>query len=196
MKRVGRAQARCSPAILIAGCSARAKLGCARGVTLFEVLSAAVILMVVSALIAATPVRQYLHGRAAADAAATLAQDIALLERVAQNGGANDGATLKIVSASPLVYDCYYGRPNSIDPNSALGPMIVHRSFGDVALASGPIDASTPLLFASNGSAQYVSAGAWVDQHQVIKIFLTPSSDASRTAEVDVNLFTGATSLP
>lgn len=170
--------------------------GMNRGMTLIEVLSAVVILLMVGALGVLMPLRDYQHGRAAADAAQTLAQDLALLERVAQNGGANDGATLKIVSTSPLVYDCYYGRPHAIDPNSALGPAIVHRSFDDVALTGGPIDAKTPLLFASNGSAQYVLAGAWADQHQTIALTLAPMSDAARVSSVDLNLFTGAIALP
>jgi prepilin-type N-terminal cleavage/methylation domain-containing protein len=168
----------------------------ARGMTLMEVLVAVAILAVASALALLTPFREYVHGRAASDAATTMAQDIALLEHAAQNGGANDGATLQIVSTNPLVYDCYYGRPNALDPNSALGPLIVHRSFDDVALSGGPIDASTPLLFASNGSVQYVAAGMWADQHQTIEVTLTPASDASRAASVDLNLFTGGVSLP
>ncbi len=168
----------------------------ARGMTLLEVLVAAAILALASALVLLTPFREYVHGRAASDAATTMAQDIALLERAAQNGGANDGATLQIVSTNPLVYDCYYGRPNALDPNSALGPLIVHRSFDDVALSAGPIDATTPLLFASNGSVQYVAAGIWADQHQTIEVTLTPASDASRVAKVDLNLFTGGVSLP
>jgi prepilin-type N-terminal cleavage/methylation domain-containing protein len=168
----------------------------ARGFTLLEMLVTVSILMIAGALILVTPFRAYMHARAASDAASTLAQDLALLERVAQNGGVNDGATLKIVSTNPLVYDCYYGRPNSIDPNSALGPVIFHRSFDDVALTAGPIDTSTPLLFASNGSAQYVSAGTWADQHQTIRMTLTASADATRESTVDLDLFTGSISLP
>lgn len=167
-----------------------------RGMTLMETLVAVAMLATASALFLITPFRAYLHGRAAADAASTLAQDIALLERTAQNGGANDGATLQIVSTNPLVYDCYYGRPNNIDLNSTLGPNIVHREFDDVTLAAGPIDASTPLLFASNGSAQYVVAGNWVDQHQTIELTLIPSGDDAHTAKVDLNLFTGGVTVP
>jgi prepilin-type N-terminal cleavage/methylation domain-containing protein len=133
----------------------------AHGMTLIEVLIAAAILALAGALVLLTPFREYVHGRAASDAATTMAQDIALL-----------------------------------DPNSALGPLIVHRSFDDVALSAGPIDATTPLLFASNGSVQYVAAGLWADQHQTIELTLTPASDASRTASVDLNLFTGSISLP
>ncbi|MBV8170848.1 MAG: prepilin-type N-terminal cleavage/methylation domain-containing protein [Candidatus Eremiobacteraeota bacterium] len=167
-----------------------------RGMTLLEVLAAVAILAIASALFLITPFRSYMHARAAADAATTMAQDVALLERIAQNGGANDGATLQVDSVNPLVYDCYYGRPNALDPNSTLGAPIVHRAFSDVALSSGPIDAGTPLLFADNGSVQYVSAGLWADQHQTIELTLTPSSDGGRSAKLDVDLFTGGVTLP
>jgi len=164
--------------------------------TLLELLVATSILLVAAALVLVTPFRSYMHARAAEDATATLAQDLALLERVAQNGGANDGATLKILSMNPLVYECYYGRPNAIDPRSTLGPLIIHRSYEDVALTGGPINSNTPLLFASNGSAQYVSAGVWADRHQAVALTLTPSNDSSRAGVVDLDLFTGAISLP
>lgn len=188
MRRCSPARRRCSPALLSAGHGEH-------GFTLLEMLVTVTILMIAGALIL-TPFRAYMHARAASDAAATLAQDLALLERVAQNGGVNDGATLEIVSSDPLVYDCYYGRPNTIDPNSALGPVIFHRSFDDVALTAGPVGTSTPLLFASNGSAQYVSAGVWADQHQTIQMTLTASADASREAAVGLDLFTGSISRP
>jgi type II secretory pathway pseudopilin PulG len=167
-----------------------------RGFTLLELIVTVSVLMIATALILVTPFQAYMHARAASDAASTLAHDLALLERVAQNGGVNDGATLEILSANPLVYECYYGRPHAIDPNSTLGPIITHRSFDDVSLTSGPIDASTPLLFASNGSAQYVAAGVWADQHQTIELTLTPSADPSRASRVDLNLFTGSVALP
>jgi len=164
--------------------------------TLLEMLTVVAILAVASTLFLITPFRSYMHARAARDAATTLAQDIAWLERIAQNGGVNDGATLQIDSINPLVYDCYYGRPNALDPNSTLGPPIVHRSFDDVALSAGPIDANTPLLFADNGSVQYVSAGLWVDQHQTVELTLTPSNDPSRASSVQLDLFTGGVALP
>lgn len=167
-----------------------------RGVTLLELIVAASIVALAALLALVMPFRDYARSRVASDAAATLAQDLALLEREAQNGGANDGSTLLIVSANPLVYECRYGRPNVLDPNSTLGATIVRRSFAGVALGAGPIDANTPLLFASNGSAQYVSSGAWADQHQTIELLLIPSSDEARTAKVDLNLFTGAISVP
>lgn len=167
-----------------------------RGMTLLEMLTVVAMLAVASALFLITPFRSYMHARAARDAATTMAQDIAWLERIAQNGGVNDGATLQIDSIDPLVYDCYYGRPNALDPNSTLGPLIVHRSFDDVALSAGPIDASTPLLFADNGSIQYVSAGLWADQHQTVELTLTPSNDPTRTANVHLDLFTGGVMAP
>src|SRR5262249_54523889 len=121
------------------GCAAvrhrlRGRPSSVRGMTLLELLVAMSILLIAASLALITPFRAYMHARSAADAASTLAQDVALLERVAQNGGANDGATLEVLSTNPLVYECYYGRPNSIDPRSALGPLIVHRSYDDVAL--------------------------------------------------------------
>jgi prepilin-type N-terminal cleavage/methylation domain-containing protein len=167
-----------------------------KGFTLLELLVTVSILMLAAALILITPFRAYMHARAASDAASTLAQDLALLERVAQNGGINDGATLEIISTDPLVYECRYGRPNAIDSNSTLGPLIAHRSFADVALTRGPIDVSTPLLFASNGSAQYVSAGTWADQHQTIELTLASSADDTRASTIDLNLFTGGIALP
>jgi type II secretory pathway pseudopilin PulG len=162
---------------------------------MLETIVAVSILAIASALVLLTPYRDYARSRAAADAAATLAQDLALLERVAQNGGANDGATLAIVSSSPLVYECHYGRPHDLDPNSVLGPIIVRRAFEGVALVGGPIDPNTPLLFASNGSAQYVLAGNWAEQHQTIELTLAPAT-GSRGARVRLNLFTGAISVP
>ncbi|MBV8223393.1 MAG: hypothetical protein JO293_08545, partial [Candidatus Eremiobacteraeota bacterium] len=114
--------------------------------TLLELTVVLATLALAAALFLITPFTAYLHGRAASDAAATMAQDVALLERIAQNGGANDGATLNVVSTNPLAYDCFYGRPNAIDPNSVLGPKIVHRSFDGVALTGGPVDPATPLL--------------------------------------------------
>jgi prepilin-type N-terminal cleavage/methylation domain-containing protein len=167
-----------------------------RGMTLLEMLAVVAMLAVASALFLITPFRSYMHARAARDAATTMAQDIAWLERIAQNGGVNDGATLQIDSINPLVYDCYYGRPNALDPNSTLGPLIVHRSFDDVALGAGPIDTSTPLLFADNGSIQYVSAGQWADQHQNVDLTLTPANDPSDIASVHLDLFTGAVATP
>jgi type II secretory pathway pseudopilin PulG len=164
--------------------------------TLLEMLTVVAILAVASALFLITPFRSYVHARAARDAAKTMAQDIAWLERIAQNGGVNDGATLQIDSIDPLIYDCYYGRPNVLDPNSTLGPLIVHRSFDDVTLSSGPIDTSTPLLFADNGSVQYLSAGVWADQHQTVELTLTPSNDRTRTASVNLDLFTGGVAVP
>lgn len=164
--------------------------------TLLELIVTVAILAITAALALLTPFREYARSRAAADAAATLAQDIALLERVAQNGGANDGSTLEIIAADPLVYECHYGRPNALDPNSLLGATIVRRSFEHVALGRGPIDTNTPLLFASNGSAQYVTAGVWADQHQIVELQLVPSGDAARVARVDLNMFTGAIAIP
>ncbi len=138
----------------------------------------------------------YARSRAASDAATTLAQDLSLLERSAQNAGPNVGTTLKIISTNPFVYECRYGRPNDIDPNSKLGDLILRRAYDNVTLSEGTISIATPLLFANNGSAQFVQDGQWSDQHQTIELTLVPSSDSSRAGRVDVNLFTGAISTP
>jgi prepilin-type N-terminal cleavage/methylation domain-containing protein len=167
-----------------------------RGVTLLEVLVGTALLAFVASLAVVPAYFGYLRARAASDSAATLAQDLSLLERAAQNAGPNVGATLTIISADPLVYEGRYGRPNQLDPNSMLGDLIVRRSFDHVALAAGTISTTTPLLFASNGSAQFVQAGMWSDQHQAVDIALVPSGDTPRSATVEVNLFTGAISTP
>lgn len=137
------------------------------------------------------------RARAARDAADALAQDIALLERSAQNGVAMQGATLEIDSASPLSYSCYHGRPADLDPNTTLGTLIVKRTFADVSLADGPINAATPLLFASNGSAQYFDGTRWVDQHgPPIAFTMSPVTDPTHPVAVTLNLFTGEVMAP
>jgi hypothetical protein len=139
----------------------------------------------------------YARARAARDAADALAQDIALLERSAQNGVTMQGATLEIDSTSPFAYSCYHGRPANLDPNTKLGALIVQRTFAEVSLGSGPINAATPLLFASNGSAQYFDGTRWVDQHGPPLAFtLTPVSDPAHPVAVTLNLFTGEVSAP
>ncbi|HXM17782.1 MAG TPA: type II secretion system protein [Candidatus Tumulicola sp.] len=167
-----------------------------RALTLLEVLVVAAIIGLAASLAVVPAYLDYSRARAASDAATTLAQDLSLIERAAQNAGPNVGGTLEIISADPLVYECRYGRPNEIDPNSMLGDLIVRRSFDHVALAQGVISSTTPLLFASNGSAQFVQAGEWSDQHQTIELTLVASGDSSRAARVDVNLFTGAIAQP
>lgn len=168
-----------------------------RAFTVFEVLAVCAVLGVLGAIAVIPTYRSYQAARAAGDAAQTLAQDISFAERVAQNSGPFEGATIEIISANPLVYECYHGRPSAIDPRSSLGDLLVRRSYDNVQLAGGPIDATTPLLFASNGSAQFEQAdGTWPEQHQTIHIVLAPTGDASRAIVVGLDLFTGTVSLP
>jgi prepilin-type N-terminal cleavage/methylation domain-containing protein len=168
-----------------------------RGMTLVELLVAIAIAVLFTIAVVIPTFMMYARARAARDAADALAQDIALLERSAQNGVTMQGATLEIDSASPLIYSCYHGRPAYLDPNTSLGALIVQRSFPGVSLGSGPVNAATPLLFASNGSAQYYDGTRWVDQHGPPVVFtLTPVSDSGHPVAVTLNLFTGEVSAP
>ena len=170
---------------------------CSRGFTLLELVTVVAVVSVLAALAVIPAYRSYSAARAADDAAQTLAQDISLAERVAQNGGAFAGATIQVVSAHPLAYECLRGRPSDADPQSSLGEVVVRRQFDGVALVGGPIGTATPLLFASNGSAQFQQPdGTWPDQHQTIQILLSPAGDTTRSAAVALDLFTGAVSLP
>lgn len=166
-----------------------------RGATFIELFVVIAIVMVLTGLVVVPAYRSYIAARAPSDAAQVLAEDLALLERAAQNGHPHEGASLIIVSADPFAYRCHRGRPSSVDPNSALGAVLVERRFPNVALTSGPISVSTPLLFASNGSAQYVSGGVVASQHATIA-FSLGQRHGSRMALVDLNLFTGAVSVP
>jgi type II secretory pathway pseudopilin PulG len=168
-----------------------------RGATLIEVIVALAIAIVFTIAVVIPTYMMYARARAARDAADALAQDIALLERTAQNAITMQGATLEIDSASPFSYSCYHGRPENLDPNTKLGALIVQRTFSDVSLGSGPINAATPLLFASNGSAQYFDGTTWVDQHgPPVAFTLTPAADPVHPVAVTVNLFTGEVSAP
>jgi len=166
-----------------------------RGVTLVELFVVIAIITVLTGLVVVPAYRSYIAARGPSDAAEVLAEDLTLLERAAQNGHTNEGASLIIVSADPFVYRCHRGRPSSVDPNSALGAVLVERRFPDVTLEEGPIGVSTPLLFASNGSAQYVSDAGVASQHATIAFDLG-QRHGGRTAHVDLNLFTGAVSVP
>jgi Tfp pilus assembly protein PilE len=169
----------------------------ARGVTLIEVIVAIAIAIIFVIAVVIPTFAMYARARAARDAADALAQDIALLERSAQNGVTMQGATLEIDSSSPFIYSCYHGRPANLDPKTKLGALIVQRTFADVTLESGAINASTPLLFASNGSAQYFDGTRWVDQHgPPIAFTLTLAADPSHPVAVTLDLFTGEVSAP
>lgn len=167
-----------------------------RALTVLELLAVCAVLGVLAALAIVPAYQSYAAGRAAGDAAQTFAQDLSLAERVAQNGGPFEGATLQIVSAEPLTYECRRGRPTDLDPRSSLGALIVRRRLDGVSLAAGPIDLHTPLLFAANGSAQYRAAdGTWPDQHQTVVVEFAASADPARTAAVALDLFTGAIAM-
>ena len=166
-----------------------------RGSTIVEMFVVIAIVTLMASLVIVPAYRNYSAARAPSDAAQTLAEDLALLERTAQNGHPNEGASLIILSANPFVYRCHRGRPASVDPKSTLGALLVERRFPDVTLDDGPIDISTPLLFASNGSAQYVSGDDIASQHVTIT-FTLGQRHGSRIAHVDLNLFTGAVSAP
>jgi Tfp pilus assembly protein PilE len=166
-----------------------------RGLSYIESLVVLAVVAVMLGAVVLPAYRTYAASRAAADAATTLAEDLALLARTAQNSKVNEGSTLLIVSADPLHYRGYRGRPASIDPNSALGTVVVDRSFSTVTLAGGPIGETTPLLFANNGSAQYMSHGAVAGQHTVIE-FLLGTRPRGKTARVDLDLFTGSVTMP
>jgi prepilin-type N-terminal cleavage/methylation domain-containing protein len=160
-----------------------------RGATLLEMLTAVAVLGVLMAGVGIPAYRQYAASRAARDAALTVAADVALLSRAAQNADGRQGASLVIESVDPLTYDGYLGRPHWADPQSTLGPLLIHRTFSGVTL-EGPLDVHTPLLFASNGSAQYLVAGSPVTQHGVLVLtFLPPNGGQSAT--IRLNLLTG-----
>jgi hypothetical protein len=164
---------------------------------LIEVIVALSITMLIAAVIAIPTFMLVSRARVARDAADALAQDISLLERTAQNGVAMQGATLEIDSASPLVYSCYHGRPADLDPKTTLGTLIVQRTFADVSLGDGPINPTTPLLFASNGSAQYFDGSQWVDQHGPPVVFtLSRVTDPQNSVAVALNMFTGEVTAP
>jgi len=166
-----------------------------RGAAYIELLVVLALIAVLTALVVIPNYRQYMASRQVRDAATTLAEDIALLERSAQNGARDEGATLWLTSNSPLSYSCYRGRPQSLDPNSHLQGLILRRTFAHVAVA-GPINASTPLLFAGNGSAQYQVDGAMADPHGPIDFSLGPRDGTEQSAHVILNPFTGSVSRP
>jgi Tfp pilus assembly protein PilE len=169
----------------------------ARGTTLIEIIIALAIAVIFTIAVVIPTFMMYARARAARDAADALAQDIALLERSAQNGVKMQGATLEIDSLSPFVYSCYHGRPANLDPKTTLGALIVQRTFADVTLESGPINASTPLLFASNGSGQYFDGTRWVDQHgPPVAFTLSLATDPTHPVVVTLDLFTGEVSAP
>ncbi len=139
---------------------------------------------------------RYSRARQVDDAAAILAQDIAYLERFAQNSEPNEGATIEVKSNDPVRYTCYSGRPSSMDAKSHIRDVLFVRDFPDVALLPGVLERTSPFLFAHNGSVQYVYGQQWADQHQPVTIELHSRVEHERNAIVDLNPFTGAVSAP
>ena len=167
-----------------------------RGHTMIELVVVCAILAVIALVTVVPRYVEYARARQTGDAASILSQDIGYLERFAQNSEPFEGATIEIDSADPLKYTCYSGRPSGLDPQSHIRATLFVRSFPDVALGSGPLRRGSPLLFAHNGSIQYVDHGQWADQHQIVTIELRSRSDGKRAADVTVNLFTGGVTAP
>ena len=165
----------------------------ARGTTLTEVLIVAAIVAILAVAIAVPSYRSYVSARSPAAAAATLSADLALLERLAQNGKPNAGASLLVLSTDPFAYRGYVGRPTSVDPNSALGAVVMERRFAGVHLTGGPIGVSTPLLLATDGSAQYVASGLLSGRHGTVELTVSQAPSGT-SAHVIIDLFTGAIS--
>ena len=166
----------------------------ARAYTIFELMAVCAILAALAAMVAIPQYAKYTRVREVDDAAAVLAQDIAYLERFAQNSGPFEGATLDVKSDDPLRYMCYSGRPALLDPQSHIRGVLIVRQFENVSLVPGALDRHSPLLFAHNGSVQYVSGNLWADQHVPVTIELRSLGDKARTATIGLNPFTGAVS--
>jgi prepilin-type N-terminal cleavage/methylation domain-containing protein len=166
----------------------------ARGFSLVELLAVLCLLTILAALVVIPAYFNYSRAREVGDAAAILAQDIAYLERFAQDSAPYEGATIEVESDDPLSYTCYSGRPSSLDPQSYIRDALQHRVFNNVALTPGALSAISPLLFARNGSVQYVTGGQWNNQHVPVSIELSSTLDPSRTSIVGLNPFTGAVS--
>jgi Tfp pilus assembly protein PilE len=165
-----------------------------KGSTLAEIMVVCALIAVLSFAIAVPAYRSYALARASTNAASVLASDVGLLSRSAQNARLDQGASLVVTSLDPFSYQGWIGRPAQLDPNSALSDLVVQRTFPGVALTAGPIDTSTPLLFANNGSAQYFAHGVLASQHQIVR-FVLESTAGHRTTSVGVDLFTGAISV-
>lgn len=161
-----------------------------RGASLVEVTLVAALMLVLVMAFGVPGYRSYAASRASHDAATVLSSDLAFLVRAAQNASDGSGACLVIESAAPLSYRGYLGRPKKLDPNSHLGTVLFDRTFASVTLANSPIGTATALLFASNGSAQYESAGTIAPQHATIDFQLRGS--VGKAADVRLDLFTGA----
>ena len=165
-----------------------------RAFTLLELVVVCAIFSVLALAVVIPQYSSYSRAREVGDAAAILSGDIAYLERFAQNSEPFEGATIEVQSDDPLAYTCYSGRPSSLDPQWRIRDVLIARSFGDVALVPGALHRGGPLMFAHNGSVQYVSGNQWADQHAPVTIELRSRADRSRLATVRLEPFTGAVS--
>ncbi len=163
-----------------------------RAYTTFELALVCAILAMLVALMVIPQYDRYRRARQVDDAAAILVQDIAYLERFAQDSDPYEGATIEVERADPLRYTCFAGRPSGLDPQSHIRGALFVRSYDEVALDPGIVGRNTPLLFAHNGSVQYYSGGQWADQHAALTIALRSRAVADRSVQVDIDPFTGA----
>jgi Tfp pilus assembly protein PilE len=166
-----------------------------RAYTVLELMVVAGLFALLAAMLVIPAYVKYSRAREAGDAAAILAQDISYLERFAQDSAPYEGATIEVETNDPLAYTCYSGRPSGMDPQSYLRTVLYTRRFPDVALTPGALGRSSPLLFARNGSVQYVAQDAWADQHSPVSIELVSRLDRSIATTVYLSPFTGGVSL-
>jgi len=169
--------------------------GARRAYTVVEMMVVAGIVALLASLLVIPAYQNYQRERQTEDAARQLAQDIGYLERFAQDSAPYEGATIVVQSIDPLSYTCYSGRPTGLDAQSYIRGVLATRTFPEVMLQPGPLSRDSPLLFARNGSVQYVSQDQWADQHDPIAIQLVSRIDPSVTAVVGLDPFTGAASL-
>ena len=166
-----------------------------RAFTTVELMLVCAIFALLVALLVIPSYDRYRRARQADDAAIQLAADIAYLERYAENSDPFEGATIEVESKDPLRYTGYRGRPTSLDPQSRIRGVLFVRSYPEAALSAGPLARDSPLLFAHNGSIQYVAGGRWADQHVPVDIVLQSVDDRARLSTVMLDPFTGAVSL-
>jgi len=164
--------------------------------TTIELIFVCAILSILALLALLPRYVDYARARQVDDAATILSQDIAYLERFAQNSEPYEGATIEVESDDPLEYTCFSGRPARLDPLSHIRSALFVRSFADVALTPGPLGRNSALLFAHNGSIQYVAGQQWADQHAAVTIELRSRDDKAGIATLTVDPFTGAVAGP
>jgi Tfp pilus assembly protein PilE len=165
-----------------------------RGASLIEVLVVCAIAAVLASLVVIPAYDRFARARAVDDAAEILAQDVGLLERFAQNSAPFEGATIEVESEDPLQYSAYSGRPRQMDPQSHIVALLFERRFSDVRLIPGALGRNSAMLFARNGSVQYIAGGQWADQHNPVLILLQSTADTGRQAVISIDPFSGSVS--